>query len=208
VPALLRKVHSLLNVYYSYQVFNETSPLLRLCDIEDPAFLSLQLLRLGISLKSMHVILHRLVREVPEFMSVVFLEPVADKRDSNHQFVMNQFRKALGDRPQMKERRRILFGQNLLEAYRARHQWNYLMTPVWEWLLDPDNKFLNLYESATAIFHANTVSHEALFLCGTSALEPLYNYLALSKENLEFFIKAGGLPCLVTGAVSGYESAS
>jgi hypothetical protein len=203
---LLERCLELLNIYYSYQVFNENSSSLIFCDIDDPALVSLRLAVIGESLVGHQLfILNRLLRDVPKFQTILFAKIKPHKL---YDAFVDQYNIARSERPPTQESRRgILSRVLLLEAYRAEHQFRYLLAPIWQWCsyacscLEDQSIWTDLHRSAIGAFIYSTFNKDDLPLSGTSILEPFLR--ALNREEiLDACLKVGCLPSLLNAAVS------
>jgi hypothetical protein len=193
-------------------VFGQKSKALHLCDIDSPVEVSCRLAAIGECLKLDNCTkLMRLFKNVPAFADLVFEEL---KPNAHCQAVIDQYNEGRQSRQRMQDRKGILRRFQLLEGYRAHHQWHYFCAPIWEACTNGCECFDEFIKRKTNDLKALPLRSEALYsfmssgftpgiaiLSGTSVWEYLLLFLKGTDLSLENFARLGGLVSLVSGAV-------
>lgn len=143
--------------------------------------------------------------EVEEFRDLVFEEYDVGKELLE---LTLEYDNARVKRPIMKERKQVLSRQLLREAYRAPHQWHFVIAPIWEWCvweLGASSEHAWMAEKAMIRLYESTAECDAYRVPSISVYEHLYHIIYPSDAQvLKIHVLGGGISCLANAAVRAF----
>jgi len=209
IPKLFARIKDLLKVYYQHQVFRDNHPNLKLCDLPEPAIASYYLYLAGSILLRHETHLRRLATLEPTLFESIFFD--VGQQAPQVDMAWDHYTKGRkpNQRPEPKDRTELMRVVGTLSAYRLTYQTMWFLAPIWLRLsTDFDGLFPHLVELATSTYVKNTCDLYAAFFHGTSAIQVLLSaprkagsLTAFSPDWMRYWVKAGGLPSLLNGAL-------
>lgn len=152
-----------------------------------------------------------ILADVPDFSTIIFT-PAEERYEKRCVQILERYIHCRGDGLSPAERNEASFNRTYVQAYRAHHQFLYLLSPVWICIVtsgrvDESRFSEKLIMDSTRMLVDNSTSIEKFILQGSSVLQSLMQVCdeglldAIKHPPATYWIKYGAFPAFLMATV-------